>query len=181
MDQRTETEMIIVSFLTDQIHLLYRLLSIGLMSSHIGKRILTAVLRSSSFCVGVSCDVCLKTNFSDRRYKCLICDNYDLCGSCYDILAESQAHSSHHPMQCILTKTAYGHQEQLVSLPHNAAFLFRTFLCRRKHRPPFDRFIDVSTLQSIRFPSAHVAVALHRRTFVVDQFGRSDHETTRCM
>ncbi len=57
---------------------------------------------------GVSCDSCLKTNFPNRRYKCLTCDNYDLCGTCYDTNAESQNHINTHPMQCILTKTAYG-------------------------------------------------------------------------
>ena len=57
---------------------------------------------------GVSCDSCLKTNFSDRRYKCLQCDNYDLCGSCFDVNAQSQNHIHTHPMQCILTKKAYG-------------------------------------------------------------------------
>ncbi|CAF0723011.1 unnamed protein product [Adineta steineri] len=55
---------------------------------------------------GVSCDSCMKTNFPGRRYKCLLCDNYDLCGSCYDIEAESQNHKNDHPMQCILTETA---------------------------------------------------------------------------
>ncbi|CAF3457854.1 unnamed protein product [Rotaria sp. Silwood1] len=57
--------------------------------------------------IGVSCDSCLKTNFPGRRYKCLQCDNYDLCGSCYDMNAESQNHIHTHPMQCILTKAAY--------------------------------------------------------------------------
>ncbi|CAF2964352.1 unnamed protein product [Rotaria sp. Silwood2] len=57
--------------------------------------------------IGVSCDSCLKTNFSGRRYKCLQCDNYDLCGSCYDMNVESQNHIHTHPMQCILTKAAY--------------------------------------------------------------------------
>ena len=55
-----------------------------------------------------TCDICLKTNIPNRRYKCLICENYDLCGLCYDINSESQYHKNTHPMQCILTKTAYG-------------------------------------------------------------------------
>ncbi|CAF0780337.1 unnamed protein product [Rotaria sordida] len=55
---------------------------------------------------GVSCDACMRTNFPGRRYKCLLCDNYDLCGSCYDLDAESQNHKNDHPMQCILTETA---------------------------------------------------------------------------
>ncbi|UJR08350.1 hypothetical protein I4U23_012621 [Adineta vaga] len=57
--------------------------------------------------IGVSCDSCLKTNFSGRRYKCLSCDNYDLCGLCYDNNLESQNHLCIHPMQCILSKTAH--------------------------------------------------------------------------
>lgn len=81
------------------------------MSSHTGireEKISALISRSSSLCSGVSCDACLKTNFPQRRYKCLLCDNYDLCGSCHDLRAESEQHRSDHPVQCILTKTAYG-------------------------------------------------------------------------
>ncbi|CAF1439061.1 unnamed protein product [Adineta ricciae] len=54
----------------------------------------------------VSCDACMRTNFPGRRYKCLLCENYDLCGACYDVEAESQNHKNTHPMQCILTEAA---------------------------------------------------------------------------
>jgi len=37
---------------------------------------------------GVSCDNCMKSNFSGKRYKCLICYDFDLCSTCYD---QSQA------------------------------------------------------------------------------------------
>uniref|UniRef100_A0AAQ5Y398 E3 ubiquitin-protein ligase KCMF1 n=1 Tax=Amphiprion ocellaris TaxID=80972 RepID=A0AAQ5Y398_AMPOC len=37
---------------------------------------------------GVSCDACLKGNFRGRRFKCLICYDYDLCASCYESGAE---------------------------------------------------------------------------------------------
>eukprot|EP00092_Neocalanus_flemingeri_P022656 GFUD01024576.1.p1 GENE.GFUD01024576.1~~GFUD01024576.1.p1 ORF type:complete len:537 (+),score=202.22 GFUD01024576.1:204-1814(+) len=31
---------------------------------------------------GVSCDACDKTPIEGNRYKCVVCDDYDLCGSC---------------------------------------------------------------------------------------------------
>ena len=34
---------------------------------------------------GVSCDSCLKGNFRGRRFKCLVCYDYDLCSSCYEV------------------------------------------------------------------------------------------------
>uniref|UniRef100_A0A1A9VP22 RING-type E3 ubiquitin transferase n=1 Tax=Glossina austeni TaxID=7395 RepID=A0A1A9VP22_GLOAU len=33
---------------------------------------------------GVSCESCIKSNFNGRRYKCLICYDYDLCADCYE-------------------------------------------------------------------------------------------------
>lgn len=56
---------------------------------------------------GVSCDSCLKSNFRGRRYKCLICYDYDLCASCYEEGATSTRHSADHPMQCILTRSDF--------------------------------------------------------------------------
>lgn len=43
-----------------------------------------------------------------RRYKCLLCFDYDLCGPCFDFNRESNNHHSDHPMQCLLTKYDYG-------------------------------------------------------------------------
>lgn len=56
---------------------------------------------------GVSCDACLKSNLRGRRYKCLICYDYDLCESCYQVNATSLRHTIDHPMQCILTRADY--------------------------------------------------------------------------
>ncbi|XP_050098365.1 E3 ubiquitin-protein ligase KCMF1 isoform X2 [Anopheles aquasalis] len=56
---------------------------------------------------GVSCDSCLKSNFRGRRYKCLICYDYDLCANCYEEGATSTRHSADHPMQCILTQSDF--------------------------------------------------------------------------
>ncbi|KAH7639302.1 E3 ubiquitin-protein ligase KCMF1 isoform X2 [Dermatophagoides farinae] len=54
---------------------------------------------------GVTCDTCLKQNFRGKRYKCLICLDYDLCSSCYETRTSFGSHNSNHPMQCILTRS----------------------------------------------------------------------------
>lgn len=56
---------------------------------------------------GVSCDSCLKGNFRGKRYKCLICYDYDLCSTCYEAGATSTRHTTEHPMQCILTRADF--------------------------------------------------------------------------
>ncbi|XP_041371312.1 E3 ubiquitin-protein ligase KCMF1-like isoform X2 [Gigantopelta aegis] len=56
---------------------------------------------------GVSCDSCLKGNFRGRRYKCLICYDYDLCSTCYEAGATTTRHTPDHPVQCILTRTDF--------------------------------------------------------------------------
>uniref|UniRef100_A0A1A9ZLM2 E3 ubiquitin-protein ligase KCMF1 n=1 Tax=Glossina pallidipes TaxID=7398 RepID=A0A1A9ZLM2_GLOPL len=53
---------------------------------------------------GISCDSCLKSNFNGRRYKCLICYDYDLCAVCYEEGVTPTRHLDDHPMQCILTR-----------------------------------------------------------------------------
>uniref|UniRef100_A0A8C3AX04 E3 ubiquitin-protein ligase KCMF1 n=1 Tax=Cyclopterus lumpus TaxID=8103 RepID=A0A8C3AX04_CYCLU len=57
--------------------------------------------------ISVSCDACLKGNFRGRRFKCLICYDYDLCASCYESGATTTRHTTEHPMQCILTRVDY--------------------------------------------------------------------------
>jgi len=54
---------------------------------------------------GVSCDSCMKSNFRGRRFKCLICYDYDLCSGCFEQGASTPRHAATHPMQCILTRS----------------------------------------------------------------------------
>ncbi|KAH8393525.1 hypothetical protein KR200_004118 [Drosophila serrata] len=49
----------------------------------------------------ICCDGCQRLEFRGRRFRCMRCTNYDLCGDCYDQRIETQAHSIDHPMQLI--------------------------------------------------------------------------------
>lgn len=62
----------------------------------------------ASIVAGVSCDSCMKANFKGKRYKCLICYDYDLCSTCYEGGVTTGRHSTDHAMQCILTRADFG-------------------------------------------------------------------------
>lgn len=47
----------------------------------------------------------MNSNFRGRRFKCLICYDYDLCSACFEQGASTPRHSATHPMQCILTRS----------------------------------------------------------------------------
>ncbi|CDS39745.1 E3 ubiquitin protein ligase KCMF1 [Echinococcus multilocularis] len=54
---------------------------------------------------GVKCDACEANAFRLRRYKCLRCVDFDLCGPCYDRRAEALSHRRNHPMQCLILES----------------------------------------------------------------------------
>ena len=47
---------------------------------------------------GCVCDYCGKKNFTEYRYKCLICQDYDLCGKCFEERRTTKEHVFGHPM-----------------------------------------------------------------------------------
>ena len=83
------------------------------MSDHEGMDLfflLVFTFLSSIFALfsGVSCDSCLRSNFRGKRYKCLICFDYDLCSACHDSGTLAGNHNNNHPMQCIITRNDIG-------------------------------------------------------------------------
>lgn len=53
---------------------------------------------SSSNLHHIICDACNRDEFREYRYKCLICTEYDLCGSCFEKKACTFNHQLNHPM-----------------------------------------------------------------------------------
>lgn len=53
--------------------------------------------------VGVRCNACSRSDFPGKRYKCLICYDYDLCEMCYEAQVTEADHKTEHAVQCILT------------------------------------------------------------------------------
>ncbi|KAI7693134.1 E3 ubiquitin-protein ligase KCMF1 [Sarcoptes scabiei] len=80
---------------------------------------------------GVSCDSCHKRNFCGKRYKCLICLDYDLCAECHDSGTISGQHISSHPMQCILTRNDLNLFFGGESVPADQLFSFTCPICGR--------------------------------------------------
>ena len=49
----------------------------------------------------ITCDSCHVKNFFGYRYKCSVCDDYDLCSNCFEDRKESGLHKSNHPLKVI--------------------------------------------------------------------------------
>ena len=45
-----------------------------------------------------TCDTCKKSDFTEYRYKCLVCIDFDLCGACFEKRKLSKNHQLNHPM-----------------------------------------------------------------------------------
>lgn len=59
----------------------------------------------------ILCNVCKKGNFNGKRYKCLLCFDYDMCSSCYELKdtpkSDDEPHNSTHAIQCIIPKDEF--------------------------------------------------------------------------
>ncbi|SPP89346.1 E3 ubiquitin-protein ligase KCMF1-like [Drosophila guanche] len=62
----------------------------------------------------VLCDGCQRHEFPGRRYCCLRCPNYDLCGECFDQCVQTDHHLMDHPMQLIMLEPQ--HMPELLSV-----------------------------------------------------------------
>ena len=47
---------------------------------------------------GIFCDYCKVHDFENYRYKCLTCQDYDLCSTCFEEGRTSREHLSGHPV-----------------------------------------------------------------------------------
>ena len=78
--------------------------------------------------MGITCDNCNKHNFSGRRFKCMICDDFDLCETC-------EGHTVHaHPMIRMTSNSYKTHQ-----LNNGLRFL--------RNRPKFRNIFNMSSEQ----------------------------------
>ena len=98
------------------------------------------------FCV---CDFCKKTNFTEYRYKCLVCDDYDLCGRCFESRNVSQNHSlSHALVRFDLPGELYGikFKDSDINLSN-----FITLFQNEKHQGVKCNFCSVNPIRGLRF------------------------------
>ena len=65
---------------------------------------------------GIRCDSCQKKNFFGYRYKCAICDDYDLCSDCFEDRRQNADHQVYHPVKIIRSPDIYSKLGNLFSL-----------------------------------------------------------------
>ena len=58
----------------------------------------TLVLGQLGCHYGINCDACSTENIFGYRYKCAVCDDYDLCSKCFEDRKEGENHKASHPL-----------------------------------------------------------------------------------
>lgn len=118
------------------------------------------------FSTGVSCDSCSKGNFRGKRFKCLICYDYDLCATCYENGATTTRHTADHPMQCILTRTDFGKANTFyidfifIALNERISFLLHFFCQKKKTLHSSGLIFQVSIQEKKIFTIQRIASAI---------------------
>ncbi|KAM3184148.1 hypothetical protein ACTXT7_008939 [Hymenolepis weldensis] len=101
----------------------------------------------------VKCDACDTNGFRLRRYKCLKCIDFDLCGTCFDTGEETNKHHSHHPMQCIILESDH----KLFFPESKPSEISRSYTCPVCGATGF-RVADLKYHVELRHPGTHHAV-----------------------
>ncbi|KAH8361056.1 hypothetical protein KR200_008329 [Drosophila serrata] len=52
----------------------------------------------------VTCDSCQTWGMVNYRYKCLRCEDYDLCSTCFELGLNTVGHDVTHPFQCLMDR-----------------------------------------------------------------------------
>jgi hypothetical protein len=61
---------------------------------------------------GVTCDGCQMRNIEGKRYKCLNCQKYDLCESCFDARVKRGIHFNNHVFRTLAEPESINVQQQ---------------------------------------------------------------------
>ncbi|KAM7538041.1 hypothetical protein Aperf_G00000060880 [Anoplocephala perfoliata] len=102
---------------------------------------------------GVKCDACDVTGFRLRRYKCLRCIDFDLCGKCFDNSEVTDQHRQNHPMQCIILDS-----DRKLFFPNaKPSEISRSYTCPVCGATGF-KVADLTTHVEAKHPNAHCAV-----------------------
>ncbi len=103
--------------------------------------ILISKLRITIYLIkGIRCDKCLEWNFVGNRFKCLVCEDFDLCNECREKftttpnnnsltestnLQDANNHSHTHPMQITLTHLDF----ESFHSNYDVYFMNKSFTC----------------------------------------------------
>jgi hypothetical protein len=105
--------------------------------------------RSSKDVHSCVCDFCYKDDFNEYRYKCLICDDYDLCGTCFESRKINQNHAlSHALVRFDIPGELFGKKfkDSEINLSN-----FISIFQNEKHHGVKCKFCSANTIRGLRF------------------------------